>query len=80
MNDQTAQPLPKTASLYQEFLAEREEILRHRDQLSEVAGHDVGFEHALVHWCRHCRDEWRAKRAAEREFEASPYEPAVVAD
>ncbi len=34
--------------LYREFLAEREEILRHKWFQSEKAGHDIGFENALV--------------------------------
>jgi len=35
---------------YREFLAERDEILRNKWILSEDAGHDVGFDVALIDW------------------------------
>ncbi|MDA0346543.1 MAG: DUF4032 domain-containing protein [Verrucomicrobia bacterium] len=50
------------SSLYQEFLAEREEILKHKWLESEKAGFDVGFERALLDWIRKHRDKWRASR------------------
>lgn len=50
------------SSLYQEFLAEREEILRHKWIESEKAGYDVGFERALLDWIRNHRDRWRTSR------------------
>lgn len=50
------------SSLYQEFLAEREEILRHKWIESEKAGKDIGFERALLDWIRKHRDKWRASR------------------
>ena len=39
--------LVKNSVLYKEFLAEREEILRHKWLESEKAGHDIGFEKAF---------------------------------
>ena len=36
--------LVKNSVLYKEFLAEREEILRHKWIESEKAGYDIGFE------------------------------------
>ncbi|MDB2499605.1 MAG: DUF4032 domain-containing protein [Opitutales bacterium] len=51
------------SSLYQEFLAEREEILRHKWLESEKAGYDIGFERALLDWIRKHRDKWRASRS-----------------
>ena len=42
--------LVKNSVLYKEFLAEREEILRHKWLESEKAGHDIGFEKALLDW------------------------------
>ncbi len=48
--------------LYKEFLAEREEILRHKWIESEKAGHDIGFEKALLDWIVRFRSSWRAKR------------------
>ena len=50
------------SSLYQEFLAEREEILRHKWLESEKAGRDIGFERALLDWIRKHRDDWRTSR------------------
>ena len=54
--------LLQRSSLYQEFLAEREEILRHKWIESEKAGRDIGFERALLDWIRNHRDGWRASR------------------
>lgn len=51
--------LLKKSSLYQEFLAEREEILRHKWLESEKLGRDIGFERALLDWIRNHRTEWR---------------------
>ena len=48
--------------LYKEFLAEREEILRHKWLESEKAGHDIGFEKALINWILTSRSSWRADR------------------
>jgi hypothetical protein len=48
--------------LYKEFLAEREEILRHKWIESEKAGHDIGFEKALLDWIVRFRSSWRTKR------------------
>lgn len=55
-------PFLQRSSLYQEFLAEREEILRHKWLESEKAGRDIGFERALLDWIRKHRDDWRTKR------------------
>jgi hypothetical protein len=55
----------KQSSLYQEFLAEREEILRHKWLESERLGYDIGFERALLDWIRKHRDSWRAARRAQ---------------
>jgi len=54
----------KQSSLYQEFLAEREEILKHKWIESERLGYDIGFERALLDWIRKHRDSWRAARRA----------------
>lgn len=53
------------SSLYQEFLAEREEILKHKWIESEKAGKDVGFEKALLDWIRNHRDGWKTYRRQE---------------
>lgn len=54
--------LMMNSSLYREFLAEREEILRHKWIESEKAGHDIGFERALLDWIVKHRSSWRKNR------------------
>ncbi len=49
-------------TLYREFQAEREEILRHKWFESEKAGRDVGFEYALTDWNLKHRSAWRRHR------------------
>ena len=53
------------SSLYKEFLAERDEIMKHKWIESEKAGYDIGFERALLDWIRNHRDEWKSKRLIE---------------
>lgn len=48
--------------LYAEFLAERDEILRHKWFQSEKAGYDIGFDKALMEWIVRHRKEWRQLR------------------
>ena len=60
----TANDLLKNSSLYREFQAEREEILRHKWIESEKAGHDIGFEQALTDWIIRHRSSWRKARQA----------------
>jgi len=57
-----ANDLLKSSSLYREFQAEREEILKHKWIESEKAGHDIGFEHALTDWIIKHRANWRKTR------------------
>ena len=57
--------LVKESLLYKEFLAEREEILRHKWIESEKAGSDVGFEKALLDWIVKHRSAWRSQRQRE---------------
>jgi hypothetical protein len=45
--------------LYRDFLAEREEILKHKWIESEKAGRDLGFEWALIDWSLKHRPAWR---------------------
>jgi len=54
--------LVKNSSLYREYLAEREEILRHKWIESEKAGRDIGFERALLDWIIKYRSGWRDVR------------------
>ena len=63
MKDTTAaEDLLKNSSLYREFQAEREEILKHKWIESEKAGHDIGFERALTDWIVKHRANWRRNR------------------
>jgi hypothetical protein len=55
--------LVRNSTLYREFLAEREEILRHKWIESEKQGHDIGFEKALLDWVMRHRGGWRDTRA-----------------
>lgn len=58
----TTSDLMKNSSLYREFQAEREEILKHKWIESEKAGHDIGFERALTDWIVRYRSKWRKAR------------------
>jgi hypothetical protein len=59
----------KNSVLYKEFLAEREEILKHKWIESEKAGTDIGFERALCDWIVKHRSNWRTKRMKEARAE-----------
>lgn len=68
VNDSSAasagqQDFAQRSSLYQEFLAEREEILKHKWLESEKKGKDIGFEKALLDWIRKHRENWRRTRS-----------------
>jgi len=52
----------KNSAIYKEFLAEREEILRHKWIESEKLGRDIGFERALLDWIVKYRSTWRHER------------------
>ncbi len=54
--------LVKNSTLYREFQAEREEILRHKWLESEKFGYDIGFEQALTDWIIKHRSKWRKGR------------------
>jgi hypothetical protein len=66
----------KQSSLYQEFLAEREEILRHKWLESERLGHDIGFERALLDWIRKYRESWRSARRSQASGSSAPAKSA----
>jgi len=54
--------LVKKSSLYREFQAERDEIMKHKWIESEKAGHDIGFERALTDWISNHKSKWRQSR------------------
>ena len=60
----TGDDLLKNSTLYKEFQAEREEILKHKWIESEKSGHDIGFERALTDWIVRHRSKWRKARQA----------------
>jgi hypothetical protein len=63
-SEQQGRDLLKNSSLYREFQAEREEILKHKWIESEKAGYDIGFERALTDWIIKHRAKWRKSRQA----------------
>lgn len=60
--DPEGEALVRGSALYKEFLAEREEILKHKWLESEKAKHDIGFERALLDWVVKHRAAWRKAR------------------
>lgn len=54
--------LLRNSTLYKEFQAERDEILKHKWIESEKAGYDIGFERALTDWIVKHRAKWRKSR------------------
>lgn len=62
----------KNSVLYKEFLAEREEILKHKWIESEKAGSDIGFEKALLDWIVKHRSNWRERRMRESRAGKTP--------
>jgi hypothetical protein len=62
----SASELLKNSSLYREFQAERDEILRHKWLESEKAGRDIGFDRALTDWIVKHRSKWRKTRSTLR--------------
>ena len=61
----SANDLLKNSTLYREFQAEREEILRHKWIESEKAGRVIGFEQALTDWIIKHRSTWRKTRQSQ---------------
>lgn len=64
--------LVRNSTLYREFIAEREEILRHKWIESEKAGRDIGFEKALLDWVMRHRSGWRENRVRSSKASSSP--------
>ena len=58
--------LLQKSKLYQEFLAEREEILKHKWNRSKAEGRDVGFERAFLDWVMNHRTQWINSRKKKR--------------
>ena len=64
-SEEAASQFLKNSVLYKEFLAEREEVLKHKWIESEKAGSDIGFEKALLDWIVKHRSSWRERRMRE---------------
>jgi hypothetical protein len=76
MSDETKEPQSaddflKNSSLYREFQAEREEILKHKWIESEKAGCDIGFDRALTDWNVKHRSQWLKGRPGRDRWPAS---------
>lgn len=55
-------------SIYEEFFAEREEILKHKWIESEKIGKDIGFDNALFDWILKYRSAWRSFRKSQKKY------------
>jgi hypothetical protein len=55
------------SAVYEEYLAERDEIKRHKWIESEKAGRDIGWEKSLLDWKFHHSAAWRKHRRLMRE-------------
>jgi hypothetical protein len=71
-SDDAGSQVLKNSVLYKEFLAEREEILKHKWIESEKAGADIGFEKALLDWIVKHRSNWRERRMRENKPGKAP--------
>ncbi len=56
-------PTRAGSTAYREFLADREDLMRHKWLMSERAGGDVGLEAALMDWVDHFRVPMRRQRS-----------------
>lgn len=56
----------QNTSLYREFLAQREEIMKHKWYESEKAGRDIGFAQALIDWTLKFKTKWFKERHPDR--------------
>ena len=46
-------------SVFKQYMAERDEIEKHKWLESEKVGRDIGFEKALMDWISYHRTAWR---------------------
>jgi hypothetical protein len=49
-------------SLYKEFLAIKEEVMKHKWYESEKAGYDIGFARAVIDWTMRFKTQWLKNR------------------
>ena len=48
--------------LYKEYLAQKEEVMKHKWYESEKAGHDIGFVQAIIDLTIKHKTEWLNRR------------------
>ena len=51
--------LARKNTIYKQYIAERDEIEKHKWLESEKAGKDIGFNKALMDWISYHRTAWR---------------------
>lgn len=62
-----------TGSLfYMEYIAEREEVLKHKWYKSEQAGHDIGFLEAFIDWTAKHKTHWLQNRHENKNNTCNP--------
>ncbi|MBN1522688.1 MAG: hypothetical protein JW928_09165 [Candidatus Aureabacteria bacterium] len=61
----------KKTNLYKEFVAEKEEILKHKWIESQKAGFDIGYDKAFFDWEIKYYREWKKKRESDKTKELS---------
>ena len=49
-------------SLYKEYLAQKEEVMKHKWYESEKAGYDIGFVKAIIDWTIKYKTKWLNRR------------------
>jgi len=59
----------QNSSLYKTYLAEVEEINKHKWIESEKAGHDIGWNKALIDWIQNHKSEYTKARQKNRAFD-----------
>lgn len=52
----------QNSSFYKEYLAEKDEIMKHKWYESERAGQDIGLLRALIDWTCKYKSEWKKSR------------------
>lgn len=54
----------KKTLIYKDFLALKEEVIKHKWYESERAGYDVGWTQALMNWTMKFKSKWIRDRKA----------------
>jgi hypothetical protein len=54
------------SALYLEYLALKEEVLKHKWYESEKCGYDIGFTRAMIDWTLKFKSKWLKERKAKK--------------